>query len=545
MYILLMKINNRVWLALGGALILVWLASSHMATRSLPAPTWQDSHTMALNWDGAVFIEEWMKTNSDKVPVALHNQPAAPYRFAGDGWHPQPYTKLARQAFTDAARSHPDEPYLEVLCKAAQSGHFSLPLYLQPIELTSLIFPSGPKNWKKQYVQALCWKDAADAMVRRYPDLAISYFARSVHEEENAQAVPYLDKAIMLDPAVPVYYLYRGRARQHGLKDLFGARADFQQAVQLQPLQAMGWAHLCEIQFYLENYQDSIAAANKALELFPDYGHAYLFRGQAYHALRQYHLAIADYTIILRDHPDFYWAPELRAYSKLALGDVAGAIEDFNAPAEHDHSHVIHRLGVTYLVNHQPEEAIYCFRTLSGLWGTHWICISTRLQGNVKDATAQIHQLRRENPTWMDGWLLDYALSVLNGETPDMHFTPASNASSHWPQPLVDMVQGKISFQQTLAMAKPNDSAMSETRASLLTNSRIAQIHLMAGYQALQQKQKKTAAEHFARAEENAAWLSYSFLLARSEREFLAQAKVFPATAPRKYPNRPVMFNER
>src|SRR5690242_16120892 len=63
------------------------------------------------------------------------------------------------------------------------------------------------------------------------------------------------------------------------------------------------------LRFHRKNYQDALAPFTKAIEIVPDYGLAYLYRGRTYKKLKQYEQALIDFvqaTIINPRHLDAY-----------------------------------------------------------------------------------------------------------------------------------------------------------------------------------------------------------------------------------------------
>lgn len=112
---------------------------------------------------------------------------------------------------------------------------------------------------------------------------ADAYYIRGrclIMKEQPEKAIRDFDRALVLDPSLSLAYKFRGYVRL--LQDDYPSSAkDYQVYVKLAPDDPIGFNNLGLNQLYLKQYDEAIANLNTALRLDPDYGTAYLNRGEA------------------------------------------------------------------------------------------------------------------------------------------------------------------------------------------------------------------------------------------------------------------------
>ena len=128
------------------------------------------------------------------------------------------------------------------------------------------------------------------------------------YQSQNYQgAIADFNKAIELQPKFAGAYSVRGAARV-AIGKKKGALADANKAIELQPNYAPNYLTRGATHFGLGNYQEAIADSTKVLELdFFDQGtiyNAYVIRAEAHTQLKDYELAIKDYTQAIKLQPD-------------------------------------------------------------------------------------------------------------------------------------------------------------------------------------------------------------------------------------------------
>jgi len=112
------------------------------------------------------------------------------------------------------------------------------------------------------------------------------------------EAIAEFTKAIQLSPKDAPIYDDRGWA-YHKLNRFPEAIEDFSKAIELAPKDYAGYSGR-GVTLVAQNQNDAaLVDLNKALELKPEDAQTLRFRAAAYRGLKQYELAIADYTAVL------------------------------------------------------------------------------------------------------------------------------------------------------------------------------------------------------------------------------------------------------
>jgi tetratricopeptide (TPR) repeat protein len=147
--------------------------------------------------------------------------------------------------------------------------------------------------------------------------------------QDRALAIRACTAAIRADARAAWAYANRGIAYSWtGVLDL--ATADFTKAIAIDPRLAAayngrGWS------YYLKgDYQRAIADATAAIDIAPS-SNAFHTRGDAYRALKRYHLAVADFTQALALEPTHLNAFASRGMAYEAEGERDKAITDYRA----------------------------------------------------------------------------------------------------------------------------------------------------------------------------------------------------------------------
>ncbi|MEY3401017.1 MAG: hypothetical protein RLZZ86_632, partial [Cyanobacteriota bacterium] len=154
----------------------------------------------------------------------------------------------------------------------------------------------------KNYRQAIA--DLTQA-VQLDPKDAVSYNFRGLlygQLEEYKQSIADSTQAIQLDPKNAKYYNSRGIAYSQ-LKDYKQVIADYTQAIQLDPKDATYYGMRGGAYSVLEDYKQAIADYTQAIQLDPKDAIYYSLRGLAYSKLKDYKQAISDLTETIRRDP--------------------------------------------------------------------------------------------------------------------------------------------------------------------------------------------------------------------------------------------------
>lgn len=295
----------------------------------------------------------------------------------------------------------------------------------------------------------------------------------------------------------------------------------FTEAIEANPKNAEAWSRRCEARVGLHDYEGAVADADEALQRSPNYWHSLMYRGQAYHGLGRYYDAINDYDAILAKEPDFFWPPELKAYALLALDQPAAAYQSFfESWKRSKRLHVKHRMGLTALFEGNPSLAIENFGELQGLWGRHGECIASYLAGNTTKAEGDLSELCKMVSDWMDGAIHLYGIRVSSGKT-SATFSPPKTVRASWQNTLVELGTRSISLENAL-------EAVRDPENPYTTQTRQADCYLLAGYQALADRDTEKALSLFVRSAQNSVMLSHTYLLASHEAQKIAPSTPLP-----------------
>ncbi|MEI3649055.1 MAG: tetratricopeptide repeat protein [Dolichospermum lemmermannii FEM_B0920] len=154
----------------------------------------------------------------------------------------------------------------------------------------------------EEYKQSIA--DSTQA-IQLDPKDAFYYYSRgSAYRglKEYKQAIADYTQAIQLDRKDATYYLVRGFA-YFQLKDYKQAIDDYTQAIQLDPKDARSYSLRGGVYSILKDYKQAIADLTQAIQLDPKDAIYYSLRGGLYSKLKDYKQAISDLTETIRRDP--------------------------------------------------------------------------------------------------------------------------------------------------------------------------------------------------------------------------------------------------
>jgi tetratricopeptide (TPR) repeat protein len=195
-----------------------------------------------------------------------------------------------------------------------------------------------------------------------------------LNQEEYAEAIEMLDRAIQADPGNPLNYADRGRA-QASLKNTEEAVEDLSRAIELDP--DFYWNYIDRGRQYLQlrRLEDAEADFSRAIQIDPELFLPYVYRAGLYDRLDQRSMAIADYQRVLQLNPEYIFA-------HAPLGVLHYLEEDWEPAAR--------AFQQAYL--HEPEEPSYAL-----LAALSWMHL-----GEQKQVEAYLSEQLRVLPD--DGW---------------------------------------------------------------------------------------------------------------------------------------------
>ncbi|MFN6481410.1 MULTISPECIES: tetratricopeptide repeat protein [unclassified Nostoc] len=124
--------------------------------------------------------------------------------------------------------------------------------------------------------------------------------------------------------------LYREGEKKYEAGNYEGAIEDFNQAIELDPQNALAYNRRGDAYYRLGDYEQAQADSSQAILLNPQDANAYFDRGFAFSELGKYKEAIADYTQAIKLNSKDAYAYYGRGLARAQSKDNKGAIEDFS-----------------------------------------------------------------------------------------------------------------------------------------------------------------------------------------------------------------------
>ena len=150
---------------------------------------------------------------------------------------------------------------------------------------------------------------------------------------QNSEALPYVNKAIELNPNDSSYYATRANIYDN-LNQFENAMDDCNKSIKLnaQNLDVYYLRGLAKAALSL--YAEAIEDLNFVLNEDPNHSQSYGLRGCCYNGLEMPEQALEDFNRALELNPDDFASYANRGDTKAVLKDVEGAIEDYNNAIE-------------------------------------------------------------------------------------------------------------------------------------------------------------------------------------------------------------------
>lgn len=152
---------------------------------------------------------------------------------------------------------------------------------------------------------------------------------QSLADGKYAQAIENFNILLQLDKNDYWTCFFRGIAK-YNLGDLRGAKADFDMAVQINPVFTSGYHYRGITESRFGNYDQALADLQTAIDLRPGTEGLYFSRGVTYFLSQQFELAVNDFDRYIRKQPKDPSAFLNRGASHLFLGDTLKAFDDYN-----------------------------------------------------------------------------------------------------------------------------------------------------------------------------------------------------------------------
>jgi len=195
-------------------------------------------------------------------------------------------------------------------------------------ETKESFFESGRENIsKKKYSDAL---DDFNNYIKSNPDNWRGYHNRAISKEflgDFLGAIADYSKAIELNPNPWEKSFFRRGYLHEKNENYERAISDYSSAIKINPEYEEAYFFRGYLRYILEDYEGSIEDYSKVIELNPNNENAYSGRGASKNQLKDFDSAIKDFTEAININPNSYFL-NWRAYLKLQIDDIKGSIID-------------------------------------------------------------------------------------------------------------------------------------------------------------------------------------------------------------------------
>lgn len=181
------------------------------------------------------------------------------------------------------------------------------------------------------------------------------------------RAVKLFNQSLALSP-YPKTYVNRGNAFYYA-GDYDKAAADYNKAIEIDPLLAEAYYGLGTVDNLLGEYDRALIALKKAVDLKPELVQAYNNLGNVYNKLGNLKQALYNYNKAIDINPVYANAYSNRAYTYMILGDYSLATEDYEKVDElgAGSAAVYYNLGLIYSKIEDNEKSFYFYKKAAKL----------------------------------------------------------------------------------------------------------------------------------------------------------------------------------
>jgi tetratricopeptide (TPR) repeat protein len=154
-----------------------------------------------------------------------------------------------------------------------------------------------------------------------------------VNAQAYAEAIEIYNEILEQAPKSENVLVHRAIAKW-GLKDLSGARADFAQALSLNPATVGAYQYRSMLRFQTDDPNGSLADLNEAIKLEPANAEFFEMRGEVNLRLQIFSDALSDFSRAIELNPKLSAAYLQRANLRRDSEDDAGALSDYSKVIE-------------------------------------------------------------------------------------------------------------------------------------------------------------------------------------------------------------------
>jgi lipoprotein NlpI len=303
------------------------------------------------------------------------------------------------------------------------------------------------------------------------------------------------EQAIRLDPKDAVAFNNRGLIYQ-AKGEIDRAIADFNETIRLDPTYIFAFNNRGNAYIDKNDYDRAIADYSEAIRLDPTFAVAIKARGSAYIAKRDFNRAIADYDQLIKLEPKSAAAFYNRGLTYQLKGDLDLAIADYNEAVRFDPKDAMafNNRGNVYQLKGDPDRAVADYSEAirldpkeSGMYFNRGL--ANFYSGNLSQALADLNQSIEKNP--------QHAYAALWRDIVDGRSNLPSQLAqamtrinmTKWPAPVIRFYLGQITREAVLAAADNPDAKTKK--------SQVCEANFFIGELALQHGSKDEAVHLF------------------------------------------------
>jgi lipoprotein NlpI len=329
-------------------------------------------------------------------------------------------------------------------------------------------------------IQSRRW--SGQGLAWAFNDRGFAYYQKS----DLDPAIADFEQAIRLDPKNAVAFNNRGLIYQ-ARGELDRAIADYNETIRLDPTYIFAFNNRGGAYVDKNDYDRAITDYSEAIRLNPTFAVAFKARGNAYSAKRDFDRAIADYDQVIKLNPKYAAAFYNRGLCYQHKGDLDRAITDYSEAIRLDPRDALafNNRGNAYQLKGSPDRAIPDYSEAIRLYRG----LANFYSGNLSQALADLNQSSEINP--------QHAYAALWRDILDRRSTLPSRLvqsmtqidMTKWPAPVISLYLGKITPEAVLAAADDPDASTKR--------SRVCEANFFIGELALQRASKDEAVHLF------------------------------------------------
>ncbi len=278
------------------------------------------------------------------------------------------------------------------------------------------------------------------------------------------------EQAIRLDPKDAVAFNNRGLIHQFK-DDLDRAIADYSEAIRLDPGYVFAFNNRGGVYAYKDDYDRAIADYSEAIRLDPTFAVAIKARGNAYAAKRDFDRAIADYDRLIALDPKYAAAFYNRGIAYQMKGDLDRAIADYNVAVRLDpqDANAFNNRANVYALEGEFDHAVADYNEAirlepkqSGFYLNR--ALAKFYSGNMSQALSDLDQSSVMNPKSAYAALWREIVGGRSNQPSRLAQAVTRINMSEWPAPVIRLYLDQTTRDAVLAAADDPNARIKKSR---------------------------------------------------------------------------------